>query len=211
MAKQNKKYLIYDFIAKEYARNRYSPPLSEIAGHFGLTAKSNIHRQIQQLVEEGLLKNMGGRYVPVKFLKDTDVTVVPILGSVAAGQPIEAVEDITGYVAYSPRFGDGDDFFALRIKGESMIEIGIMDGDVVIIKKTPQVEDGDVAVVMIDGEATVKTFYRENGYFRLQPENRSMKPIIVREVSVLGKVLATIRYIQKRGPVKPLDPSPVIY
>ena len=112
--------------------------------------------------------------------------------------PILAVENCEGYIDFCPsrKVGIGDELFALRIKGESMIEAGIMNGDCVIVSRTSYVENGDIAVVLIDDEATVKTFYRENGIFRLQPENSRMKPIIVKNVHILGKVIANVRYYE---------------
>ena len=111
--------------------------------------------------------------------------------------PILAVENCEGYIDFCPTGATlGDELFALRIKGESMIEAGIMNGDCVIVSRTSYVENGDIAVVLLDDEATVKTFYRENGIFRLQPENRTMKPIIVKSVYILGKVIASVRYYE---------------
>ena len=120
---------------------------------------------------------------------------VPIVGQVAAGLPILAQENCEGYIEFCPPRGVlRGELFALKIKGESMIEAGILNGDYVIVNRTSYVENGDIAVVMIGDEATVKTFYRENGVFRLQPENRDMQPIITKEVYILGKVIADIRY-----------------
>lgn len=196
MARFSQKEDIYDFIEKEYKRNGVSPSLSEIALHLGLTAKSNIHKQIQLLVAEGRLLNLGGRYVPAALHKAerTDISLVPLLGTVAAGTPILAVENLEGYVPYLPQFGDGNDLFALRIKGDSMIEAGILSGDIVIVRKAPVAENGEIVVALIDDEATVKTLYREHGHIRLQPENREMSPIIVDEAVILGRVVSSMRY-----------------
>ncbi len=196
MTRPNQKERIYAFIEQEYKKNGYSPSIGEIAAFLGLQAKSNIHRQLQQLVNDDRLSNLGGRYVPTG-LQEKDkakVALVPLLGRVAAGIPITAVENLDGYVAYLPRFGDSDELFALTIKGDSMINAGIFDGDVVVVAKTPVVQNGDIAVALIGEEANVKTFYRENGHFRLQPENSGYEPIIVNEVMILGRVLASMRY-----------------
>lgn len=200
MTKPDKREQIYSFIEEEYKKNGFSPSINDIAEHLGLTAKSNIHRQLQQLVAEGRLINLGGRYVPSRLHQsDTpDVALVPLIGTVAAGRPILAVENLDGYVAYLPRFGDSRDLFALRIKGESMIEAGIFNGDVVIVEKTLDVKNGDIVVALIEDEATVKTFYKEQDHIRLQPENREMEPIIVKEVIILGRVLASTRYHKNR-------------
>jgi repressor LexA len=196
MTRPNQTERIYGFIEKEYKKNGFSPSISEIAAFLSLNAKSNIHRQLQQLVSEGRLQNLGGRYVPAAQLENgaADVVLVPLIGNVAAGQPITAVENLEGYVAYLPRYGDGDELFALTIKGDSMTGEGIFDGDVVIVEKTPVVQNGEIAVVLIEDEATVKTFYREKGHFRLQPENPDYEPIIVDDVAIAGRVLASIRY-----------------
>lgn len=201
MARPNKKDEIYSFIEQKYLKNGYSPSIGEIADYLGLTAKSNVHRQLQQLVSDGKLVNLGGRYVPSRLQENSSAKVVfvPVLGRVAAGRPITAIENLEGYVAYLPRIGDGDELFALKIKGDSMIEAGIFDGDIVIVEKTPVVEDGDIAVALIDDEATVKTFYHENGHIRLQPENPEYEPIIVKDAAILGRVLASMRYHKNRG------------
>ena len=196
MTRPSQKERIYEFIEQAYGENGFSPSIGEIAAHLGLTAKSNIHRQLQQLVNDGRLDNLGGRYVPTRLHSNEQarVALVPLLGRVAAGVPITAIENLEGYVAYLPRFGDGDELFALTIKGDSMIGAGIFDGDVVIVEKTPEVRNGEIAVALIEDEATVKTFFRENGHFRLQPENPDYAPILVDRVSVLGRVLASTRY-----------------
>jgi repressor LexA len=201
MARPSKKDDIYSFLEQEYIKNGFSPSIGEIAEHLGLTAKSNIHRQLQQLVAEGRLVNLGGRYVPSRFQekKSAKVVFVPVLGRVAAGVPITAIENLDGYVAYLPRIGDGDELFALKIKGDSMRDAGIFNGDIVIVEKTPVVENGEIAVALIDDEATVKTFYRENGHIRLQPENPDFEPIIVKDVIILGRVIASMRYYKNRG------------
>lgn len=201
--RQNNCERIYKYIESEYKKNGCSPSISEIAAHLGLCAKSNIHRQLQQLVQQGRLVNLRGQYVPaIIHEKNVDVTFVPVLGNVAAGRPITAIEEVEGYVAYIPRFGDGHDFFALHIRGDSMINAGIFDGDIVIVEKMPSVEDGDIAVALIDDEATVKTVYHENGHIRLQPENPEYEPIIVDNVAILGRVAASMRYQKNRGPLR---------
>ncbi|MDR3644921.1 MAG: S24 family peptidase, partial [Clostridia bacterium] len=133
MTRPSQRERILDFVCGQYAARGYPPTINEIAAHLGLCAKSNIHRQLQQLVAEGRLENRGGRYVPPaeEAHQTAKVAMVPLLGTVAAGSPILALESLEGYVAYLPRLGDGDDLFALKIKGDSMIEAGILDGDIV--------------------------------------------------------------------------------
>ncbi|MFT9057423.1 MAG: transcriptional repressor LexA [Ethanoligenens sp.] len=117
--------------------------------------------------------------------------MVLVLGTIAAGVPIEAIEDLDGYVAYLPKStGQYKTLTALRVKDDSMIEVGIYNGDIVIVEQRPDAENGQIVAAMIDGEATVKTFYREDGHFRLQPENATMEPTIVDHVEILGHVIA---------------------
>lgn len=194
MARPNQRERILAFINEKYALRGFPPSLSEIALHLGLAAKSNIQRQLRQLAAEGRLENLGGRYFPAGGRKNARAVTVPLLGTVAAGVPILALENLEGYVGYLPRPGDGSELFALRVKGESMIEAGILDGDIVIVEKTPVASNGDMIVALVDDEATVKLFYRENGHVRLQPCNRAMRPIVVKNVTILGRVRASLRY-----------------
>ena len=169
--------------------------MAEIASALGLTSRSNINRQLEQLNVEGKLAHMGGKYYPVEVAEQARVVMVPILGNIAAGVPITAVEDLDGYVGYLPQgYRRGDKLFALRVRGESMIEAGIYDGDIVVVEQTPVADNGQIVAAMIDGEATVKRFYKEKGHYRLQPENPTMEPIIVSEVEIIGRVISSMRY-----------------
>lgn len=138
--------------------------------------------------------------IPIRAFKPKTVakahTVqVPILGNIAAGVPIAAIENLDGFIEYLPHKGSsGDDLFALRVRGTSMINAGIFDGDIVVVQQTPYAENGQIVAAMVDDEATVKRFYKEKGHYRLQPENPDMDPIIVSEVAILGRVESSIRY-----------------
>lgn len=135
------------------------------------------------------------RLVQVQRNEVGSVVQVPILGNIAAGVPISAVENLDGFIEYLPRNERQDrDLFALRVKGSSMIDAGIYDGDIVIIEQTPYAENGQIVAAMVDEEATVKRFYKEKGHYRLQPENPDMEPIIVPEVEILGRVVSSMRY-----------------
>lgn len=123
-----------------------------------------------------------------------DVVEVPILGNIAAGVPISVVENLDGFVEYLPRNGHRNDLFALHVRGLSMIDAGIYDGDIVIVEQTPYADNGQIVAAMVDDEATVKRFYKEKGHYRLQPENPDMAPIIVPEVEILGRVVSSMRY-----------------
>ncbi len=122
---------------------------------------------------------------------------VPLIGTVTAGQPITAIENITDYLSYVPERHYSGELFALRVRGESMINAGILDDDIVVVEQCDVAENGEIVVVLVDGEeATVKRFYKENGGYRLQPENDTMEPIFVQEAAILGKVVALIRYLE---------------
>ncbi|MFA5658710.1 MAG: transcriptional repressor LexA, partial [Oscillospiraceae bacterium] len=148
------------------------------------------------LVEHGLIEKENNRNRAIR-LAGRSATRVPLMGTVAAGQPITAVEDITDYISFHEDRHYANPLFALKIRGESMIEAGILNGDIVIVEQTRYARNGEIIVALVDGdEATVKTFYKEKGHYRLQPENEAMEPIIVDEVLILGKVVAVLRYLE---------------
>ncbi|MBQ8403301.1 MAG: transcriptional repressor LexA [Clostridia bacterium] len=190
---------VYDYICATLEENGYSPSVRDIRDNLGIKSTSTVHSYISKLEEKGYIRKQDGKSRTLTPEGGTQPKArgnrIPILGQVAAGLPILAEQNIEGYIDFVPAekrlVGE---LFALRIKGESMIEAGIMDGDYVVVCRTSYVENGDIAVVLIDDEATVKTFYREAGYFRLQPENKDMKPIITNELYILGKVIANVRY-----------------
>lgn len=184
--------LIYDYIVDRIS-NDISPTVREICQDLNIKSTSTVHRYINELCQAGLIVKADNHNRSIQ-LANSSIARVPILGPVAAGAPITAIEDIEGYVPFdSNAFGVGD-LFALRIEGESMIEVGIFDGDLVIVRKTPVAYNGEIIVALVDDSATVKRFFKEDGHFRLQPENEAYEPIIVDEVSILGKVIASIRY-----------------
>ncbi len=171
-----------------------SPSVREIMDAMDFHSTSTAHRYINALVNEGLIEKSGNMNRSLRLPNSTSASV-PIMGTVTAGQPITAVQDITGYLGFEAPGCDPNDLFALRVKGESMINAGILDGDIVVVERTSYAENGDIVVAFIDGEeATVKTFYKERGHYRLQPENDTMDPIILDEVEILGKVIGLKRY-----------------
>jgi repressor LexA len=190
---------MYQYICKVMEEVGYAPSVRDIQNALSIKSTATVHSYLNKLEDKGYIQKEQGKSRTLRVGADTPApqgTVrVPIVGQVAAGLPILAEQNYDGYVDFCPPRGlSRAELFALRIKGESMIEAGIMNGDYVIVSRTSYVENGDIAVVLLDDEATVKTFYRENGAFRLQPENRTMKPIITKEVYILGKVIANIRY-----------------
>lgn len=189
---------MYRYICEATEANGYSPSVRDIQEALGIKSTATVHSYLNKLEAKGYIQKAQGKSrtlrVETENLASRSVCV-PIVGQVAAGLPILAQENCEGYIEFCPPRGIlRGELFALKIKGESMIEAGILNGDYVIVNRTSYVENGDIAVVMIGDEATVKTFYRENGVFRLQPENRDMQPIITKEVYILGKVIADIRY-----------------
>lgn len=184
--------LIYDYIVDRIS-NDISPTVREICKDLNIKSTSTVHRYINELCENGLIVKASNHNRSIQ-LAHASVTRVPILGPVAAGAPITAIEDIEGYVPFDGSMFGSDDLFALRIEGQSMIEIGIFDGDLVIVEKTSTASNGEIVVALVEDEATVKRFFKEHGHYRLQPENEAYEPIIVDEVNILGKVIAAIRY-----------------
>lgn len=185
---------IYQFI-KESIDNGYPPTVREICSALNIKSTSTVHKYINLLVEEGYIEKMDNHNRAIKIKGSENGITVPVVGNVAAGIPITAIENITDYISFAANRSFSNPLFALKIKGESMINIGIYDGDMIIVEQTSVAENGDIIVALVDGEnATVKTFYKEEGHFRLQPENDSMEPIISKNVEVLGKVIGLIRY-----------------
>lgn len=184
---------VFNFIKSRLSAG-ISPSVREIMEAMEFKSTSTAHRYINILVNKGLLEKTGNINRSLR-IPNLSVTSVPILGTVTAGQPITAIEDITGYVGFEAPSVNPSELFALKIRGESMINAGILDGDTVIVRKTEYAENGDIVVALLGGEeATVKRFFKEKGYYRLQPENDAMKPIITPAVKILGVVIGLKRY-----------------
>lgn len=172
-----------------------SPTVREICKDFGIKSTSTAHKYLKDLVSKNYITMGEGTNRSIRLVGAGSTVSVPVLGTISAGKPILAVEDIEEYIPLRYTKGDGRDLFALRVKGESMIEAAILDGDIIIAKKTPTAYNGEIVVALVESEATVKTFYKEGNYFRLQPENSSMEPIIVSEVAILGRVISVYRQL----------------
>ena len=185
---------VYEYI-KDCTADGIPPTVREICAALNLKSTSTAHRYINILVEEGLLEKAGNLNRAIR-LSGKGATRVPLMGTVTAGQPITAIEDITDYINFQEGRHYTNPIFALKIRGESMINIGIIDGDIVIVEQTPTARNGDIVIALVENsDATCKRFFKENGHYRLQPENDSMDPIIVDEVKILGKVVAVLRYL----------------
>ena len=188
-----KEQLVYDYVVKSVRDNGFPPSVRDICRDLGYKSTSTVKMYLDRLEAFGYIKKLDGKSRAITLVDELPkVFPVPVLGSVAAGQPILAEQNFDGYVAYAGKNGSND-LFALKVKGESMVEAGILDGDYLIAEKTCYAENGEIVIALIEDEATVKTFYREDGHYRLQPENHTMKPIIVDEVLILGKVIAIQR------------------
>ena len=186
---------IYEYL-EERMQTGYPPSVREICQAVGLKSTSSVQANLDELERAGYIERdpMLKRSIRLVTKGDDNVTNVPIVGTVTAGMPILAVEQIEGYLPYSGRVSSDKPLFALKVRGDSMINAGIFDGDIIVVEKTPTALNGEIVVAMVEDEATVKRFYKENGHFRLQPENDDYEPIIVNEVVILGKVVSLVRY-----------------
>ena len=206
---------ILKFIQKEIITNGFAPSVREICKAVGLNSTATVQGYLKTLEERGyvkkenqkgrtirLLKNFKGENVvsdalgvsaTKEYYSNKEMVNVPLVGKITAGQPILAVENITDTFPIPIDFVGNSESFMLTVRGESMIEAGILDGDYILVKKTNSAENGQIVVALIDDEATVKTFYKEKGHIRLQPENSTMDPIIVPDCKILGKVSGVFR------------------
>lgn len=196
---------ILAFIKEEVRKKGYPPSVREIGEAVGLASSSTVHGHLARLENKGLIRRDPTKPRAIEILDNLNPTIekqsvihVPLIGKVTAGIPITAIENIEEFFPLPATFGTTEDnLFMLEIMGESMIEAGILNGDYVVVKQQQSANNGEIVVAMTeDDEATVKRFFKESSYFRLQPENSSMEPIIVDKVSILGKVVGVYRHIQ---------------
>lgn len=183
---------VYDFL-REQMPTGIPPTVREICVATGLRSTSTVHAHLKTLEKLGYITREAGLNRSIHIEGSEAAVQVPIMGKVTAGMPILAVEDIEGYIPFPQKAGK--ELFALHVSGLSMRDAGILDGDYVIAERTPAADDGQIVVALLGDEATVKTLYRENGRVRLQPENPDYQPIYADDVSLLGRVVAVIRYL----------------
>ena len=184
---------ILDFL-KDRLSSGVPPSVREIGKAVGLSSTSSVQSNLTALEEKGYIERDPLLKRSIRIVGQSEnVHHVPLLGVVTAGQPILATEQIEGYLPYTGKVSKDKPVFALHVRGESMINAGILDGDIIFAEKTPTVRNGEMVIAMIGDEATVKTFYKEKDHFRLQPENDFMEPIIVDKVMILGKVVGLYR------------------
>ena len=198
MIKLNEKeQAVFNYLVKTINENGYAPSVRDIAADLGIKSTSSVHAYLHSLEKNGYIAQEEGKRRTLRLCAPfaRGANQVPLLGAITAGSPILAVENFEGYVdlPWNASKYSSENLFALKVKGESMIDAGILDGDKVIVNKNTYADNGTIVVALIGDEATVKTFYKEGGRFRLQPENKTMKPIIADEVTVLGTVVASFR------------------
>ena len=190
---------ILEYIKETILKKGYPPAVREICEAVNLKSTSSVHSHLETLERNGYIRRDPTKPRTIEIIDDCfnlarrEVVNVPLLGTVAAGMPLLAQENIENYFPIPTEMLPDKEVFMLRVKGDSMIEAGIFNGDLIFVEKTVTAENGEIVVALLDDSATVKRFYKENGHYRLQPENASMEPIIVDEVQILGKVFGLFR------------------
>lgn len=191
---------ILEYIKSEILNRGYPPSVRDICEAVHLKSTSSVHSHLETLEKNGYIRRDPTKPRAIEIIDDTfnlsrrEVVNVPLIGRVAAGEPLLAVENIESYFPIPAEYMPNEESFMLRIKGESMINAGIFDGDNILVQKQSTASNGDMVVALVEDSATVKTFYKENGHYRLQPENDNMEPIIVEDCAILGKVFGVFRF-----------------
>ena len=190
---------ILEYIKNQILNKGYPPSVRDICEAVNLRSTSSVHAHLETLEKNGYIRRDPTKPRAIEIIDDNfnltrrEVVNVPLLGQVAAGQPILAVENITNYFPIPAEYISNEDTFMLKVKGDSMINMGIYENDLILVKKQSTARNGEVIVALVDDSATVKRFYKEDGHYRLQPENDFMDPIIVDSVEIVGKVIGLIR------------------
>ena len=190
---------ILEYIKTQILNKGYPPSVRDICQAVDLKSTSSVHAHLETLEKNGYIRRDPTKPRAIEIIDDNfnltrrEVVNVPLVGRVAAGEPILAVENVVSYFPIPAEYMPNEDVFMLTVKGESMINMGIYDGDNIIVSKCSSARNGEVVVALVDDSATVKRFYREDGHIRLQPENDYMDPIIVPDCEILGKVLGLVR------------------
>lgn len=190
---------ILEFMKREILKKGYPPTVRDICEAVNLKSTSSVHSHLETLEKNGYIRRDPTKPRAIEILDENfyntrcEVSTVPVVGRVAAGEPILAVENVDSYFPLPTDMLSNKETFILVVKGESMINMGIFDGDYIVVEQCNTANNGDVVVALVDDSATVKRFYKENGHYRLQPENDYMEPIIVNQVEILGKVTGLYR------------------
>ncbi|QGG46730.1 transcriptional repressor LexA [Heliorestis convoluta] len=183
-------HMLKDFV---HAKG-YPPSVREIGEKMGWASSSTVHLYLERLEKKGFIRKDPSKPRTIEIIgQRPDFHAIPLIGTVAAGMPLLAVECIEEYLPVAKTFVGEGDFFALRVKGDSMINAGIYNSDIVIVRQQQNVQNGEIAVALLEDEVTVKRFFKEDGQIRLQPENSDLEPIFSRDVTILGKVITLIR------------------
>jgi len=196
--KSSKQSEIYEFIKQQITSKGYPPSVREICEAVNLSSTSTVHGHLARLEKKGLIRRDPTKPRAIELLLESPIKKemidIPIVGKITAGEPILAQESIEDFFTLPISFiKSNSELYILKVSGESMIEAGIFDGDLAIIERTSTASNGDIVVALIDNEATIKRFFKEDGYIRLQPENSSMNPIIVKDCKILGKLAGLYR------------------
>ncbi len=190
---------ILDFIKEQILAKGYPPSVREICEAVNLRSTSSVHAHLETLEKNGFIRRDSTKQRAIEIIDDDfaltrrDMVNIPIVGTVAAGQPLLAVENIIDYFPVPIDMLPNKEMFMLKVKGDSMVNVGIYEGDSIIVARQDTADNGEIVVALVDDSATVKRFYKENGHYRLQPENDFMEPIIVDECRIVGKVVGLIR------------------
>lgn len=184
---------VYEYL-KSRTQGGLPPTVREICKATGLKSTSSVHAHLKTLEREGYISRDAGLNRAIHLAGEQPTVQVPLVGNVAAGQPILATQQIEGYVPFAAANQNGDELFALNVRGESMKCAGILDGDIVIARSTCEALEGEMVVALIEDEATVKYFHKEKDRIRLEPDNPDFEPIYAADVQILGKVIASLRY-----------------
>lgn len=191
---------ILEYIKQEILNKGYPPAVREICEAVDLKSTSSVHSHLETLEKNGYIRRDPTKPRAIEILDESfnmlrrEMVNVPVVGTVAAGQPILAEQNIDNYFPIPSEYMPNEQSFILKVKGESMINAGILDGDSVLVMQQTTARNGDIVVALIEDSATVKTYYKENGHYRLQPENDTMDPIIVDDCKILGKVFGVFRF-----------------
>ncbi|MGI6001948.1 MAG: transcriptional repressor LexA, partial [Candidatus Merdisoma sp.] len=191
-----------EYIKSQIINKGYPPSVRDICEAVDLKSTSSVHSHLETLEKNGYIRRDPTKPRAIEIIDDNfnlarrEVVNVPIVGKVAAGEPILAVENIDSYFPVPMEFMPNEQCFMLKVKGDSMINAGIFDGDTIIVEQSQTARNGDMVVALVDDSATVKTFYREADHIRLQPENDTMEPIIVPDCQILGKVFGVFRFFR---------------
>lgn len=191
---------ILEYIKSQILNKGYPPSVRDICSAVNLKSTSSVHAHLESLEKNGYIRRDPTKPRTIEIIDDNfnltrrEMVNVPVLGQVAAGEPVLAVDNITGYFPIPSEFMPNEETFILTVKGDSMINIGIYNGDQIVVEKCNTAENGEIIVALLDDSATVKRFYKENGHIRLQPENDFMDPIIVDDCMILGKVIGLMRW-----------------